>query len=817
MIGWAARQIARYFDLTEERATRLLWRAAAALSALGFVLVGTAIIAFEPIFLGQEEADAFQVGRIIQQDVFAPESVSFTSAVLTEQRRQQAVEDVRPIFNTPDPSVARQQIELARRILDFLGNIRADPYSTQEQKIRDAEQITALNLPQATLVQFFEIDDSTWQDMDSEILAILERVMRDEIKSADLPRIRSQLPTQVSVRFNDPREIDVVVSMVSDLLRANTTENVEATEQARQEALAAVGEETRSFEAGQLIIASGSRITQADYEVLEQVGLLRTEERQTQAIIRALLASVIALVIMGLYVSRFRPGLLTDQPSFLALVVGLFMVALAGARLGLSGEMYLYPAAALGLLYVAIVGAQIALIGMIGLAFLIGIMAGGDVEMIIFVAVGGIMGILNLRHPERLNSFFIAGVVVAVGNVAVVSLFNFNPTESGQASDLPLLIVFALMNGVLTAATAVAALYVITMAFNLPTALKLVELSQPNQPLLQRLLREAPGTYQHSLQVSNLCEQAANAIGANAELVRVAALYHDIGKMLNPVFFTENQTEGGNPHDTLNDPYRSADIIIGHVTEGDELARHYRLPQRIRDFIREHHGTSQVYVFYQQAIIMAGEDENEVDIAEFTYPGPRPRSREAGIMLLADGCEAAIRARQPKSKADIQETLHQVIDGRRRAGELNDSGLTLGDLNRIEAIFLEILQAIYHPRIDYDEAVARARGQANAAREEAARAEGIPATADDPPATDDAPEPRPTPVKPPVKSTAPPPAAPVRPVREDADADHTPLAEVPRLRKSDDKPAKPDAKADAKTDDTPPDGDQNDEQNDEKS
>ena len=225
--------------------------------------------------------------------------------------------------------------------------------------------------------------------------------------------------------------------------------------------------------------------------------------------------------------------------------------------------------------------------------------------------------------------------------------------------------------------------------------------------MLQRLLREAPGTYQHSLQVGNLAEQAANAIGADAQLTHVAALYHDIGKMHNPLYFTENQQDIGNPHDTLNDPYRSADIIISHITEGDDMAKQAGLPQRIRDFIREHHGTTQVFVFYQRALNAVDGDKEAVDISDFTYPGPKPRSKETAILMLADSCEAAVRSIKPQSKQEISELVGKIIDSKRSEGQLDESFLTLNDLRTIREIFVDILQGMFHPRINYREAVGK--------------------------------------------------------------------------------------------------------------
>jgi putative nucleotidyltransferase with HDIG domain len=258
-----------------------------------------------------------------------------------------------------------------------------------------------------------------------------------------------------------------------------------------------------------------------------------------------------------------------------------------------------------------------------------------------------------------------------------------------------------MVNGLLSAAVALVGLYVISNVLNVATSLKVVELLQPNNPLLQRLLREAPGTYQHSLQVANLAELGAQQVNADAALLRTAAMYHDVGKILNPHFFVENQAESVNPHDTLDDPWQSARIIIGHVAEGDRLGRRYRLPLRIREFIMEHHGTTQVIYFFRKAQEYAGRTGVAVDPADFTYPGPRPRSRETAILMLADGCESSVRARRPQNRDEIRETVDYIFDSRMDAGQLDESNLTLNDVHLLRETFLTALQGVYHPRIAY--------------------------------------------------------------------------------------------------------------------
>jgi putative nucleotidyltransferase with HDIG domain len=663
-----------------------------------FVLTATFMLAFDSIMPGQH-ADSLRIGSIAPQDFRAPFSLTYESEVLTARARQAAADSVTPFYDSPDPNIARQQISLVRQILDFIENVRSDPFASMAQKIADLNAITALTLDETIIRAILEMDEATWQAVDAEIVLVLERVMRESIRDIDLPLIIDQLPTQVSLRFTQSAAA-VVVAVVQDLLRPNRLANPTATEAARQAAIANTPPERRTFERGQTIIRAGARIEAVDYEALQQFGLLNPPDRRAELIARAFFSSTMVLIAASVYICRCQAHLLKNA-RFLALLAAIFLVMLAGVRLfGADGQIYLYPAAALGVLFVALTAPELAVLGAISLALLIGVMLGDSLEAAALVAFGGGMGALSLRRSERLNSYFFAGVVIALVNAGVVVTFNLNLTSPESGIRLSELILLGVINGFFSALTALAGIYLFTTIFNLPTSLKLFELSQPNQPLLQRLLREAPGTYQHSLQVANMSEQAANAIGANAELTRVAALYHDVGKMLNPAFFVENQADGVNPHEDLNDPYRSADIIIGHVVDGEKLAAQYRIPARIRDFILEHHGTTLVSYFYNLALDQA-EDRESVDIDLFTYPGPKPQSRETAVLMLADSCESTVRARKPANKQEIADIVNQIIDARMRDGQLDESGLRLNDIRAIRTTFVDMLQGVFHPRINY--------------------------------------------------------------------------------------------------------------------
>jgi putative nucleotidyltransferase with HDIG domain len=698
MVEWIADLLLRFLRIPPAQTRRSLHLVGVVIAASAFVMAATVLVAYDSIFLGANNVAALKVGDTAPQDIRSPIIVQpYVSPVLTAQRQQEVRDGVPETYFPPDAGVARQQTDLAHQILDYIDNIRQDSFGTPEQKADDLRKITDLRLSDDVIDKILAMDNSTWTDVAGQVTSVLERVMRGEIRESNLPSIIAQLPTQVSVRFTE-EQADIIVAIVKDLIRPNTLLNQEATDAARN--LAADGIQVRrSFERGQIIARVGERIDDAAYEAFGQAGLLQPADQRLEQIARALLASIIVMVVTGLYIARFKPSLFRSS-RFMTLLASLFLIVLLGARItGTYGQIYLYPTAALALLYVALVGPEIAVIGMIGLASLIALMQNNSLEMAMLVGMGGLMASLTLHRPERLNGYFMPGLLVALTNTAVIAIFYQGGVTTISDIGLSELILYSLLNGILAAAVALGGMYLVTLLFNLPTGLKLVELSQPSQPLLQRLLREAPGTYQHSLQVANLAEQAGNAIGANADLVRVAALYHDIGKVMNPAFFTENQVEGVNPHDVLNDPARSANIIISHVTDGDKMARQYHLPSRIRDFILEHHGT-QVLHFYQQALERAGDDE-VVDIEQFTYPGPRPQTKETAILMLADSSEAAVRSRKPTKKQDIADTVQQIFETKMRTGQLDESGLTLNDIKIIRKIFVDMLQAVFHPRISY--------------------------------------------------------------------------------------------------------------------
>jgi len=685
-------------DEQEERIRFWVRRAIILGSIVLFVLLGTLALAFETLITTRSTIQ-LQVGDVVSRDILAPRSLAYSSDVLTQLAQQDAIQKVQPVYD-PNPDVTREQIRQARAITTYINEVRHDTYATPQERIEDLLVIEDLTLSEDLWENIISTPDSRWDLISNEISALLERTMQRDIRPDNLESTRNALFNSVASRFSNS-EAEIIVAVTEDLIQANTFFNEEQTLARQNEAAAAVPIQERRFEKGQLIVRSGNIMQELDMEALRQFGFLQSTVIEVQALVGGLLAIIMATLISGLYLDRFHPALLRDR-KMLPLLAGLFLIFLASVNL-FGRQPYLYPAAALGLLLTSLYSPQLAIMASSFLAVLVGITQPNDfaLPITVYVLIGSISGILSLRRTERLNSYFMAGIIISAVNLVMVIALALSADDTPSMVDVLFSSILALGNGLFAAAIALLGLYIVTSLLNLPTSLKMLELQDYKQPLLQQLLRDSPGTYQHSLQVANLCVPAAEAIGADVQLIRVAAMYHDIGKMMNPYYFAENTAEGMNPHDDLNDPYQSAKIIIGHVIEGERMARRANLPQRIRDFILEHHGTTQVLYFYNQALERANNDEAAVDIRDFTYPGPTPRSCETAIMMLADGCESATRSRRPSSKAEIEETVNTIFELRLGEGQLDDSGLTLNDLKTIRSIFIQTLQAMYHPRIAY--------------------------------------------------------------------------------------------------------------------
>jgi len=659
-------------------------------------LVLAAIFAFrttaEPLRL--------DVGKPSPQTILAPERVTFISPLLTEDARTQAQAQVSDVYDPPDANLARQQVREANRIFDYFDSVRHDPYSSPERKLEWVQQIPTLTLPSLVLSRTLALDEPTYQRIVSETLYVLDLTMRNAIRPSDLSAESAKIPARVSLAFST-EQAELVTAWVRVFVTPNSFFNPIRTNQARARARDQVSPVYRVIEKGQAVVREGEVVTPLAFEALSEIGILRPDPSTADYIGPALLA-ILLIVLLAFFIIRLHPALIT-QPRALLLIAFIIVTFAAGARL--LGDRptllhYLFPISAAAMLLAVLLEPGIALGVSALLAITLGFLVHGSLELTIYAFAGCLVAALSLGRIERLPAFLWSGLYVAVANAAVVAIFRALALERnfviwGTA------LAGAVGNGALSGLLALGSLFLLGKLFGITTSLELLDLARPTHPLLKKLLVEAPGTYHHSLIVSQLAEQAAQRIGADALLVRVAAYYHDVGKTYEPQSFVENQMDGINIHDALA-PQTSARIVIDHVARGLALAKKYGIPERLREFIPQHHGTTLAAYFHRKALQTNG-TANPIDANDFRYPGPKPQSREAAILMLADGVEATMRAERPTSPEQIRAIIDRIVNERLRDGQLDASPLTLRDVQDIKEAFFGVLQGLYHPRVRYPE------------------------------------------------------------------------------------------------------------------
>jgi cyclic-di-AMP phosphodiesterase PgpH len=666
------------------------------LSVTGIISYGALVL---PGFLLQT-AVPLQPGDVSPNDFQAPLPLNYISEVRTEQERLDAERAVAPVYASPEPSIARGQIERLRAALEYIALVRADENSTPEQKAADIASLTDLKLEPETIESILALPAARWDAIQQESLSVLEQVMRRTIRDQELETTRRTIPSLVSLALNEEQAV-LVAELVRAFVVPNSLLSEELTEKARQEARDAVEPVIQEYKAGEIIVLRGQIITPVEFEALQKFELIE-EDRPWQDYLGAGALILMVAAFVHLYFSRRHLPFQYEARS-LILVALIFILFIVSARLTIPNRTllpYAFPLSAMGLLIATLFGVETGIVFSIALAILVPYNLPNALDLTPYYLFSSLTGVLVLGTARRVWTFFRAGMAIALAGIVMLLAFRF-PFVQMDAVALLQLPGAAIFSGLAAASIALLLQYFLAQALGLTTALQLIEISRPDFPLLQFFLRNAPGTYQHSLQVANLAEQAAEAIGADALLTRVGALFHDVGKAMNPMFFVENQAQDQlNTHEDLA-PQESAEAIIDHVNEGVALAHKHRLPRRIDDFILEHHGTMITRYQYNQALEAAGGDETKVDKEQFRYPGPRPRSRETALLMLADGSEARARAERPEDEEGIRRIVHSTIEVAQKQGQLDETQLTLRDLSIITDVFVNILRGTHHPRISY--------------------------------------------------------------------------------------------------------------------
>lgn len=667
------------------------------------VLVCISILAYlaiiQPWSLRQNSLP-LSVGDVAPQDLRAPRNIQFVSIVMTEVARVDAERGVAPVYNPPDTTITRTQSETLNSILESISVIRADQQATLEQKKTDLNAIKDLILPPGSQDELLSLSDTRWELVQTETFKELEQAMQKPVRTEDLDSIRQNLPSLVSLTLTED-EAALVVDMVAPLIVANSFYSPELTDAARNAARETVEPVTLSFIAGQTVVTHGQIISAADLEALTVLGLVQPKNPAYNYLGAAALV-VLSSILTAMYFHRRSPGD-TSYLRGLILLALLFAIFLVGARISNPNRTvvpYLFPVPAFALLASALFGMERGLVFGLVMSLLASYGMPDTLGLLPYYTLSSMCGVLALGQARRVGQFLYATLAIAVAGAAVVAAYRL-PFSDIDWVGFATLIGAAVFSGIISTSIALPMQYLLAQFLGLTTALQLLEISRPDSPLLNYFLQRAPGTYQHSLQVANLAEQAADLIHADTLLTRVGALFHDVGKSANPLFFIENQLSSQiNSHDDLA-PEVSAEAIIRHVPDGLKLARKYRLPRRLYDFIAEHHGTLITRYQYNRAVQNAGGDASKVDESQFRYPGPSPRSKETAILMLADGVEARARAEHPRNDDEMRNLIRNVIERCQKEGQLEGTPLSQSDLASITESFVATLRVATHPRLEY--------------------------------------------------------------------------------------------------------------------
>jgi len=679
--------------------SRLPWQRILFLIVLMLLSGGAmlAIVVYSPT-LSNSVGD-LRSGEVASQDILAPSAISYESQVRTEQQRELAFRTVTPKYTQADTNIARGQLEQLRAALAYITSVRADSYASQKQKLADLAALQGINLSQDKASDILALNDTRWTAVQQEAIVVLEQVMRNTIREDRLVETISSVPNLVSLALPADQAL-MVADLVSAFITPNSFYSETLTESARQQAVDAVVPAKVSFAAGEVVVRRGEVVSEEDIEALRHMGLARPERRWQETAS----AGILVILACGLAIIFVRRNPKRAQKRRGLLMVAILFLAFLGlGRLSLPMHAltpYLFPLPAYALIMASLFGEELALVSVMPLIILTVYGHPNTAVLTLFYGVSSLFGVLIPKREQRISAYLWVGITMAASGAAIITAFHLIQPEINLV-ELAVQTSTTLLNGLIAAGLTVLLQYLLAPLLGQITPLQLLELSRPDNPLLEYLLRNAPGTYQHSLQVANLAEQAAERIGANSLLTRVGALYHDIGKAQNPYFFIENQIPGKiNTHEDLA-PTESAAVIIKHIADGQMLAKEHRLPNRIKAFIAEHHGRLKARYQWTQAVNAANGDETRVNDALFTYPGPRPQSRETALVMLADGCEARIRSQKPETEEQLARLVRETIENRLAQNQLDNTPLTLQDLKIIAESFIASLRGIYHPRVDY--------------------------------------------------------------------------------------------------------------------
>ncbi|MGM9933864.1 MAG: HD family phosphohydrolase [Clostridium sp.] len=662
--------------------------------ALSYLLLITAI---------KPQQYSLKVGEIPRADIKAPRDTIDEKA--TKEAEAKALEKVDKQY-TQKTEVKKQAEDNVIQIFEKLNALintadnQGAAVPSVDSEIAELKKVEGINLSDDEYKELLNIPKEDLSSLQKNILNILDKTYEKNIDENDeggLNVARDNAALMIDSLNLGDKLTDAVKDMVKSQINPNCFYDEEKTQELIEETRKSVAKVM--IKQNQIIVKEGVPVTQDELDILSSLGMLDDGKNTSTYLYVYLVLAVFLGMIMFLeynYIDRNYSDIFKNTKKITLISVINLMTLVFARTIGLISP-FLIPFACAPMLITLLINYKISIVVSILNVIVVSIASSFDAQVMMVGIISSILGSTLLRKMQQRNDLIYStlyiSVVGAIINVSTGILISSNLSEVLTKSAI------TFMGGVLGGIFALGILPFLEGTFNEVTTLKLLELSNPNHPLLKKLLMEAPGTYHHSMLVANLAEMASEEVGANSVIVRIGSYYHDIGKTERPYFFGENQMGGDNPHTHMT-PNLSAKIIISHVKDGLELARKYNLPKVVQDIIAEHHGTTLVKYFYYT---MKNNSENPDEIKEedYRYPGPIPSSKEAGIIMLADSVEAAVRSIKEPNEDKIKEMINNIINDKLSCGQLNDCNLTIKDVEKIKKCFLTALNGIYHHRIEY--------------------------------------------------------------------------------------------------------------------
>ena len=684
---------------------------------LGIVLFGSMYSNVKP-----EKLD-LTLFSVAEKTIRSPGTVEDKKS--TENKRKDAINQVQPVYTLKN-EYTQNRVDLITSIFQSAMEVNDDV--EEEMKKQEgsaveppaAEKVTRLkakltsgvskelsNQVLTALVQAGNDELSIAKDLTVTAInnVMTKRISTDEVENAK-KRVEEELKYTTLLNGNDDLR-DAAIFLGRYAVIQNEFYDPISTEELRQQAAENV--EPVKILQGQIIVEEGELINQDIFRRLKLVGLLNNDTSFKPLVGLVIL---ITITLSAIYYYFYQMKSLPEKRQMYLLLYGIiFVLSVFIMKIismlqifNFAGIGYIFPAALGGMLVKILIDEKLAILMSIILAvsgsilFNEGVTGTFNFSEGMYILLSSLAAILFLESHNQRSKILQAGTFAAIVNVLLIAAFMLLPNGQFSGIEYGYYFITALVSGIGSAVLTIGLLPFFEASFGILSTMRLIELSNPNHPLLRKILMEAPGTYHHSVMVANLSESACEAIGANGLLARIGSYYHDIGKTKRPNFFIENQMNHDNPHDRLP-PDKSAQIIISHVIDGSAILKKYHMPKEIIDIAEQHHGTTLLKFFYHKAL----QDNPEVREDEFRYPGPRAQTKESAVVGIADSVEAAVRSLSQPTPELIESLIKKIVADRLQDGQLNECDITLREIETVTHSLCETLKGIFHSRIEYPE------------------------------------------------------------------------------------------------------------------